>query len=138
EIAAPGGPEQLRLARRPVPIPGEGEVLIAVAAAGLNGADLAQRRGTYPPPQGASDIPGLEVSGTIVSAPENSGFGPGDRVCALLAGGGYAEYCTVPAGQVLPLPPGLDPLAAGGLIETLATVWLNVFELGRLAPGERL
>ncbi len=139
EIAGPGGPEVLRLVERPVPVPGPGEVQIAVAAAGINGADLAQRRGTYPPPDGASDLPGLEVAGTISALGEGvTGFAVGERVCALLTGGGYAEMCTAPQGQVLPLPAGMDTTAGAGLIETLATVWTNVFEAGRLTAGETL
>jgi len=139
EISRPGDPGVLRLAQRPLPVPAPGEVRIAVAAAGINGADLAQRRGVYPPPPGASDIPGLEVSGTIDALGEGvSGLAIGDRVCALLTGGGYAEFCTVPAGQVLPLPQTIDLVEGAGLIETIATVWANVFELGGLKAGEAL
>src|SRR5690606_6613166 len=116
------------------PAPGPGEVQIAVAAAGINGADLAQRRGHYPPPEGASDLPGLEVSGTISALGAGiSGFHIGDRVCALIEGGGYAQYCTAATGQVLPLPGSIDFIAGAGLMETIATVWANVFERGRLA-----
>jgi NADPH2:quinone reductase len=137
EIAGKGGPEVLTLARRPVPQPGPGEVQIKVAAAGLNGADLAQRRGVYPPPAGASDLPGLEVAGTISALGEGvSGVALGDRVCALLAGGGYAGYCCVKAGQVLPLPERLSFIEGATLIEAIATVWTNVFEASALAPGE--
>jgi len=139
EIAGAGGPEVLRLAERPQPQAQPGEVLIAVAAAGLNGADLAQRQGHYPPPPGASDIPGLEVSGTIAGLGDGvTGFAIGDRVCALLTGGGYSQFVAAPQGQVLKLPPALDLIAAGGLIETAATVWANVFEAARLAAGETL
>ena len=139
EISRPGDPGVLPLAQRPLPVPAPGEVRIAVAAAGINGADLAQRRGVYPPPPGASDIPGLEVSGTIDALGEGvSGLAIGDRVCALLTGGGYAEFCTVPAGQVLPLPQTIDLVEGAGLIETIATVWANVFELGGLKAGEAL
>lgn len=139
EISHPGGPEVLRIVEREVPLPGPGEVQIAVAAAGLNGADLAQRKGAYPPPEGASDLPGLEVAGTISALGDGvSGFEIGERVCALLTGGGYAQYCTAPAGQVLPLPRSMDFVAGAGLLETITTVWANVFEAGRLAAGETL
>jgi len=139
EISEPGGPEVLRLARRPIPQPEAGEVLIRVAAAGLNGADLAQRRGVYPPPKGASDLPGLEVSGTIADLGDGvTGFTVGDRVCALLAGGGYAEYCTVAASQVLPLPETVSFEDGAGLMETIVTVWANVFDLAGLTAGETL
>ena len=139
EIAAPGGPEVLRLGERPTPAPAPGEVLIAVAAAGVNHADLLQRRGRYPPPPGVSDVPGLEVAGTVAAVGAGvEGVRPGDAVCALLAGGGYAEYCAVPAGQVLPVPAGLDSLAAAALPEAVFTVWTNLFDRARLAAGERL
>ena len=139
EISEPGGPEVLRLAERPIPQPAAGEVLIRVAAAGLNGADLAQRRGVYPPPEGASDLPGLEVSGTIAEIGEGvSQFAVGDRVCALLAGGGYTEYCTVAASQVLPLPSHISFEDGAGLMETIVTVWANVFDLAKLQAGETL
>jgi len=140
EIAQPGGPEVLRLVDRPTPKPAAGELLIRVRAAGVNRPDLLQRLGKYPPPAGASDLPGLEVSGVVEAAGpgvEHAVFKPGDAVCALLAGGGYAEYVAVPAQQVLPLPPGLDIVAAAGVPETVFTVWTNVFERGRLAAGER-
>lgn len=137
EISEPGDPDVLRPVKRPLPQPRPGEVRIAVAAAGVNGADLAQRRGAYPPPKGASDIPGLEVSGVIDALGAGvSDLAIGDRVCALLAGGGYAEFCTLPAGQVLPLPHSLDMIEGAGLLETVATVWANVFELGGLKAGE--
>lgn len=139
DVPRPGGPEALVIAERPVPSPTEHEVLIKVAAAGLNRADILQRRGRYPPPPGAPAHPGLEVSGTIVAAGVGvKEFAPGERVCALLQGGGYAEYCVIDAGQVLPVPAGLDLIAAASLPEAYFTVWSNVFEFGRLQPGERL
>ncbi|MDE3155146.1 MAG: NAD(P)H-quinone oxidoreductase [Acidobacteriota bacterium] len=139
EIATPGGPEVLRPAERPVPVPGPAEVLIRVAAAGVNRPDVMQRQGKYPPPKGASDLPGLEVAGTIVAAGSDvARWKAGDAVCALVAGGGYAEYCVAPAVQCLPVPAGLDPVAAAAVPETFFTVWTNVFERGRLATGEWL
>jgi putative PIG3 family NAD(P)H quinone oxidoreductase len=139
EISNPGGPDALRPASRAVPVPGSGEVLIHVAAAGVNRPDLMQRQGKYPPPAGASDIPGLEVAGTIVSAGDDTGdFKPGDQVCALVSGGGYAEYCVAPALQCLPIPRGLSLVEAAALPETVFTVWVNVFERGHLQPGETL
>ena len=139
EIGAPGGPEVLRLVERARPRPGAGEVLIEVHAAGVNRPDLAQRAGTYPPPPGASDLPGLEVAGRIVAlGTEVEGWRVGDAVCALCNGGGYAEYVAVAAGQCLPLPPGLSMAEAAALPETFFTVWSNVFMRGRLAPGEVL
>jgi len=120
-------------------VPGSGEVLIRVAAAGVNRPDCLQRRGLYPPPDGASDLPGLEVSGTVVAAADDiATLSIGDRVCALLAGGGYAEYCTAPAVQCLPIPAGLDFAQAAALPETFFTVWTNVFDRGRLTSGETL
>ena len=137
EIARPGGPEVLRPAERPVPSPAAGEVLIKVAGAGLNGADLTQRRGRYPMPPGVTDIPGLEASGTIAALGENvGGFKAGDQVCALLAGGGYAEYAVAPVPQCMPIPPGVALADAGALPETFCTVWTNVFERARLQAGE--
>ncbi|PYK97753.1 MAG: NAD(P)H-quinone oxidoreductase [Verrucomicrobia bacterium] len=137
EIVAAGGPEVLRLARRPTPKPGVGEVLIRVTAAGVNRPDVMQRQGHYPPPPGASDIPGLEVAGVIVGIGENvTSPGVGESVCALVAGGGYAEYCVAPTPQCLPIPRGLDFVQAAGIPETFFTVWTNVFERGRLAAGE--
>ena len=139
EIAQPGPPEALRPGRRPLPRPGPGEVLIRVAAAGVNRADVMQRQGKYPPPPGASDLPGLEVAGRIVAV--GSGVGEwqvGDEVCALVTGGGYAEYCLAPGPQCLPLPRGLDMVQAAALPETFFTVWTSVFERGRLAAGETL
>lgn len=139
EIREPGRPEVLEPVRRDVPRPGPGEVLIAVHAAGINRPDLLQRMGLYPPPPGASDIPGLEVAGEVVALGEGvASPAPGTRVCALLAGGGYAEYVAVPAPQCLPLPVGLDMLEAAALPETCFTVWTNVFDRGRLQPGETL
>ncbi len=137
EIPAPGGPEQLVPANRPVPEPAHGEVLVRVAGAGINRADTLQRQGKYPMPPGASDIPGLECSGVVVAAgPGTRRWQVGDRVCALLAGGGYAEYVNVPEPQCMPVPPGVDLVEAGGLAETFCTVWTNVFERSRLKPGE--
>jgi putative PIG3 family NAD(P)H quinone oxidoreductase len=137
EIAKAGGPEVLKVASRPLPHAGPGEVLIRVAAAGVNRPDILQRQGRYPPPPGASDIPGLEVAGTVVSLGEGvEKIAVGDEVCALLAGGGYAEYCTAPAPQCLPIPQGLGPVEAAGIPETFFTVWTNVFERGGLKAGE--
>jgi putative PIG3 family NAD(P)H quinone oxidoreductase len=139
EIARPGPPEVLRPARRPVVLPGPGEVLVRVAAAGVNRPDLLQREGKYPPPPGASDVPGLEVAGTVAAVgPGVTPWGEGDAVCALVAGGGYAEYCLVPAPQCLPIPRGLGVVEAAALPEAFFTVWTNVFERGRLAPSETL
>lgn len=134
--AGPGGPEVLTLVRRPMPAPGDGEVLIKVAAAGVNRPDVLQRRGLYPPPPGAPSIPGLEVAGVVVSAGEGGRHAIGDEVCALIAGGGYAEYATAPAGQCLPLPGGFDMIEAAALPETLFTVWHNLFERGFAREGE--
>jgi putative PIG3 family NAD(P)H quinone oxidoreductase len=134
---SPGGPEILTLAQRPCPTAGPGELLIKVKAAGVNGADLAQRKGVYPPPPGASDILGLEVSGVVAELGEGvQGFKVGDSVCALLTGGGYAGFVNVPAGQVLPLPKGVSLLEGAALMETLATVWTNVFEDARFKAGD--
>lgn len=139
EITEPGGPDVLKPATRPVPEPGPGEVLLRVAAAGINGPDIYQRQGAYPAPPGVTDIPGLEVSGTVVAIGEGvDQWGKGDRVCALTAGGGYAEYCVAPAPQCLPIPKGLDPVQAAALPETFFTVWTNVFERARLRAGESL
>ena len=138
EIAHPGGPDVLRLAERSDPVAGRGDVLIDVAAAGVNRPDVMQRRGLYPPPPGASDIPGLEVAGTILRVGEGvSGWQEGDAVCALVAGGGYATRCVAPAPQCLPVPAGIDLLTATAIPETFFTVWTNVFERGRLQAGER-
>ena len=139
EISEPGGPEVLKLATRPTPVPGPEEALIEVAAAGINGPDVYQRRGLYPAPPGVTDIPGLEVSGTIAALGEGAaGWRVGDACCALTAGGGYAEYCTAPTRQCLPVPAGLDLADAAGLPESFFTVWTNVFERAALAPGESL
>lgn len=139
EISEPGGPEVLKPTTRPTPAPATGEVLIQVAAAGINGPDVYQRRGLYPAPPGTTDIPGLEVSGTIAAVGDGvADWCEGDTCCALTAGGGYAEYCTAPAAQCLPVPPGLDLTEAAALPETFMTVWSNVFQRGALAPGESL
>ena len=139
EIASPGGPEVLRPVRRPVPRPAKGEVLVAVAAAGVNRPDVMQRLGKYPPPPGASDIPGLEVAGQVAAVGEDvTEWAEDDPVCALVSGGGYAEYCAAPAPQCLPVPAGLDLVQAAALPEAVFTVWTNVFERGRLATGETL
>jgi putative PIG3 family NAD(P)H quinone oxidoreductase len=138
-ITRPGGPEVLQWTEVEDPRPGPGEVVIEVTAAGVNRADLLQRSGFYPPPPGASPYPGLECSGVIAEV--GSGvveWQPGDRVCALLAGGGYAQRVAVPAGQVLPVPEGVDLVDAAALPEVACTVWSNVFEAGRLQPGEAL
>jgi putative PIG3 family NAD(P)H quinone oxidoreductase len=127
--ASAGGPEVLEPVERPVPVPGPGEVLIRVAAAGVNRPDVMQRRGLYPPPPGAPSIPGLEVAGTIVS-----GGRAGEAVCALVAGGGYAQYCAAPEGQCLPVPDGFSMIEAAALPETFFTVWTNLFQLGRAKP----
>jgi len=137
EISAPGGPEALRLVERPDPTPGRGEILIAVAAAGVNRPDVLQRRGHYPPPPGASDIPGLEVAGTVAAIGSGvDGWRAGDRVCALVSGGGYATRCIAPVAQCLPVPEPLDFIAAAAIPETFFTVWTNVFDRGRLKAGE--
>jgi putative PIG3 family NAD(P)H quinone oxidoreductase len=139
EIAESGGPEVLRPVERPVPVPAAGEVLIAVAAAGVNRPDVVQRLGLYPAPPGASDLPGLEVAGTVAAVGEDvTGWQEGDRVCALIAGGGYAEFATAPAPQALPVPYDLDMVQAAGIPETYFTVWSNVFDRGHLADGESI
>jgi putative PIG3 family NAD(P)H quinone oxidoreductase len=139
EIKQPGGPEVLVPARRPVPKPGKAEVLIKVAAAGVNRPDVLQRQGAYAPPPGASDLPGLEIAGEIVATgPETARWKVGDRVAALVAGGGYAEFCAAPGPQCLPIPGSLDMAEAAALPETFFTVWTNVFERGRLQAGENL
>ncbi|KRC50704.1 NADPH:quinone oxidoreductase [Leifsonia sp. Root227] len=138
-VSAPGDADVLTVADVPEPVAADREVRIRVAAAGLNGADLSQRRGFYPPPPGAPEWPGLEVSGTIDQVGASvTGWSAGDQVCALLPGGGYAEYVTVDAGLVLPVPPGVDLVEAAGLPEVTATVWSNVFQLAELAEGETL
>jgi putative PIG3 family NAD(P)H quinone oxidoreductase len=139
EIAESGGPEVLRPVERPVPVPAAGEILIAVAAAGVNRPDVVQRLGLYPAPPGASDLPGLEVAGTVAAVGEDvTGWQEGDRVCALIAGGGYAEFATAPAPQALPVPYDLDMVQAAGIPETYFTVWSNVFDRGHLADGESI
>ncbi|WP_079418964.1 NAD(P)H-quinone oxidoreductase [Thiomonas intermedia] len=139
EITQPGGPDVLHLCERPMPQAGAGEVVLRVVAFGVNRPDVLQRKGLYPPPKGASDIPGLEVCGKIVSGDlSGTDWRIGDEVCALVAGGGYAEYCVAPVGQCLPLPKGLSPEEGAALPETVFTVWHNVFERGRLQPGETL
>jgi NADPH2:quinone reductase len=142
EIAGHGGPEVLRLALRPDPVPGVGELLIRVAASGVNRPDVLQRKGLYPPPAGASDLPGLEIAGRVAAGAAAdlaaAGLSIGDPVCALVAGGGYAELCLAPVGQVLPLPAGLTEVEAASLPETFFTVWQNVFHIARLAAGEWL
>jgi NADPH:quinone reductase len=137
EIAAPGGPEQLKPATRPVPKPGEGEVLIRVAAAGVNRPDVLQRQGKYPPPPGASDLPGMEVAGEIVElGPKTSGLSIGDKVTALLPGGGYAAYAVASAVLCLPVPEGLSMVEAAAIPETYFTVWTNLFERAGCKAGD--
>jgi len=142
EITTPGAPEVLQPCERPTPEPKAGELLIAVQASGVNRPDVLQRKGLYPMPPGVSDLPGLEIAGTVAAgAPEDlqaAGLSIGDAVCALVAGGGYAEFCVAPAGQCLPLPKGFNMVEAASLPETLFTVWQNVFEIARLQPGETL
>lgn len=139
EITEPGGPDVLKPGRRPVPEPGDGEILIKVAAAGINRPDVFQRKGAYPPPPGAPDTPGLEVSGTVVATGKGAQrWKAGDEVCALVAGGGYAEYCTAPEVQALPVPQGIGLVDAAAIPETFFTVWTNVFDRARLSDGESL
>ena len=142
EITSYGLPDVLRLGERPVPVPGAGELLIRVAASGVNRPDVLQRTGHYPVPPGASDIPGLEVAGVVeggdAAAMKQAGIKVGDRVCALVAGGGYAELCVAPVAQCLPVPHGLSDAEAASLPETFFTVWSNVFDRGRLQKGETL
>jgi NADPH2:quinone reductase len=139
EITQPGKPEVLKMGERPMPELKSGEVLIRVHAAGINRPDVLQRLGYYPVPPGASDLPGLEVAGEIVDGDlEGTGFAKGDRVCALVQGGGYAEYCAAPAAQCLPVPQGLSMVEAASLPETFFTVWSNVFDRAQLAEGETL
>lgn len=139
EITEPGPPDGLQIGSRPVPVPGSGEVLIRVAAAGVNRADTMQRKGNYPPPPGASDVLGLEVSGTVAAVGRGvADLAVGDQVCALLTGGGYAEYCLAPAPQCLPIPAGVSLIEAAALPEAYATVWTNVIDRGRLEAGESL
>ena len=142
EISSFGGPDVLRVAERPMPVAGAGEVLVRVAASGVNRPDVLQRTGSYPVPPGASDIPGLEIAGVIEAGDSAAlavaGLKIGDRICALVAGGGYAEYCVAPIGQCLPSPVGLTDIEAASLPETFFTVWSNVFDRARLQPGEWL
>jgi NADPH2:quinone reductase len=142
EITAFGAPDVLRVGERPVPVPGIGELLIRVSASGVNRPDVLQRTGNYPVPPGASDIPGLEVAGVIEQGDAlelaRAGFKLGDRVCALVAGGGYAEFCMAPVGQCLPVPQGLSDVEAASLPETFFTVWSNVFDRAGLQKGETL
>ncbi|TWB48703.1 NAD(P)H-quinone oxidoreductase [Nitrospirillum viridazoti] len=136
-ITQPGGPEVLKPIERPTPQPGPGQLLIRVAAAGVNRPDCLQRAGSYPPPPGASDLPGLEVAGTVAALGEGvTGWTVGDAVCALVNGGGYADHAVAPAGQCLPVPEGFSMVEAAALPETFFTVWTNVFDRGRLAAGE--
>lgn len=135
-IPVPGGPEALVLETRPVPQPGKGEVLIRVAAAGVNRPDVLQRMGAYPPPPGASDLPGLEVAGTVIAAGDGATHYIGMKVCALVAGGGYAEYCVASVGTCLPVPEVLSMAEAAAMPETLFTVWVNLFERGYAADGD--
>jgi NADPH:quinone reductase len=137
-ITAPGKPDVLKISERVKPTPAKGQVLIKVLAAGVNRPDVSQRKGHYPPPLGASDIPGLELAGIIEKIGDNiSMFKPGDRVCALVTGGGYAEYCIAPEGQCLPIPGELTFTEAASLPETYFTVWSNVFDRGHFKSGER-
>lgn len=142
EITSFGAPEVLRLGERPLPVPGTGELLIRVSASGVNRPDVLQRMGHYAPPPGTSDLPGLEVAGVVESGDAEAmarvGLRVGDRVCALVAGGGYAEWCVAPVEQCLPVPEGLSDIEAAALPETFFTVWSNVFDRGRLLPGETL
>ncbi len=142
EITRFGPPEVLVQTTRPAPVPGPGEVLVRVSASGVNRPDVMQRKGNYPPPPGASDLPGLEVAGTLVAGDADelarTGLKVGDQVCALVAGGGYAELCTVPLGQCLPVPPGLSMIEAAALPETFFTVWSTVFNRAGLKSGETL
>jgi NADPH2:quinone reductase len=138
-ITQPGGPEVLKTEERPTPQPAPGEVLVKVAAAGINRPDIAQRKGLYAPPHGASDIPGLEIAGTIVALGEGvERWKIGDHICGLVTGGGYAEYCTIPAGQCLHVPDGHTFTEAASLPETYFTVWSNLFDRAKLSPGESL
>ena len=139
EITAPGEPAVLKPAQRELPRLGPEEVLIEVAAAGVNRPDVLQRKGMYEPPPGTTDIPGLEIAGTVVAVGQHvKRWKRGDQVCALVAGGGYAEYCAAPEGQCLPVPDGLSMIEAACIPETFFTVWTNVFQRGRLKSGETL
>ncbi|NTE58030.1 zinc-binding dehydrogenase [Agrobacterium tumefaciens] len=137
DLPSHGGPEVMRLSQAPLPKPEKAEILVKVEAAGVNRPDVAQRQGTYPPPKDASPILGLEIAGEVVALGEGvTEFKPGDKVCALANGGGYAEYCTVPAGQALPFPKGYDAVKAAALPETFFTVWANLFQMAGLTEGE--
>ncbi|HCJ73183.1 NAD(P)H-quinone oxidoreductase [Rhizobium sp. ZX09] len=137
DLPSHGGPEVMRLSQAPLPKPAKGEVLVKVEAAGVNRPDVAQRQGTYPPPKDASPILGLEIAGEVVALGEGvDEFNLGDRVCALANGGGYAQYCAVPAGQALPFPKGYDAVKAAALPETFFTVWANLFQMAGLTEGE--
>jgi NADPH2:quinone reductase len=140
EIARPGGPEVLRAVRRPVPRPDGDDLLVRIAAAGVNRVDVFQRAGIYTPPPGTTDIPGVEFSGVVESCgPQATRFATGNRVCGIVVGGGYAEYCVVPEGQVLPVPDGYDDVRAAGIAETFCTVWAALFfGKAKLEPGESL
>jgi putative PIG3 family NAD(P)H quinone oxidoreductase len=139
EIATEGGPEVLRVVRRPVPQPAAGELLIRIAAAGVNRVDVFQRLGIYRPPAGTTDIPGVEFAGEVVAlGPGARRYRVGDRVCALVTGGGYAEYCVAPEVQVLPVPAGFDMVKAAGIMETFCTVWTALYDHGRFNPGESI
>ena len=136
-VSGPGGPEVMRVGQGPVPVPGAGEVLIRVLAAGVNRPDVAQRQGAYPPPAGASPVLGLEVAGEVVALGDGAGaWRVGERVCALVNGGGYAEYCVAPGGQCLPWPEGYDVVRAAALPENFFTVWANLFDIGGLRAGQ--
>lgn len=136
-IAAPGGPEVLQPRQAPIPVPGPAELLVRVAAAGVNRPDVLQRTGQYPMPPGVNPIPGLEIAGEVVALGDGAtGFLPGDHVCGLTNGGGYAEYCVLPCGQALPRPPGVDAVQAAAIPETFFTVWANLFRLGGARRGE--
>lgn len=142
QIVRPGGPEVLQTCERERPVPAQGELLIEVSASGVNRPDVLQRMGLYPMPPGVSDLPGLEVAGVVAAGDEaalaRAGIRLGDRVCALVAGGGYAQWCVAPVGQCLPVPRGLDDIEAASLPETFFTVWQNVFEIAQLQPGQTL
>ena len=139
EIAYLGGPEALRLVRRPIPHPVEDHVLVKIHAAGVNRVDVFQRTGLYFVPEGTTDIPGVEFSGQVIQCgPLVSRYKVGDRVCGIVKGGGYAEFCAVPQGQVMPIPEGYDYLRAAALPETFTTVWAALYGQGRLAPGETM
>jgi NADPH:quinone reductase len=139
EITEFGGPEVLKPVTRPTPRPGEGEVLVKTAAVGVNFPDTMQRQGGYPPPPGITDIPGLELAGTVVATGAGvDSFAPGDEVCALVSGGAYAEYCVVPAPQALPLPKGYDMLHAAAIPENFFTVWTNLFDGAQLVAGDTI